>query len=169
MGTNIFKGVAERFLSMMKGSSASPRGRICYQVTRADGTVESFKPSNIVLATGLNMAAERLAVNTDGGAISHIAIGTVTDQHSLGSVNFGEVARKSATVTTSKMALIATNCWGGDSDSITGIPLGSAALVNNANSGEGTLLNMTNSLAVTLQASDVLRVQAEVYIGSHNL
>lgn len=141
---------------------------------RADGqggwnTLQSKRIDNIVLAVGLDFLAARAIANT-ASAMNYIAIGTITAQPSLGSTNFGEIARKAgALVASSKEVIILSNTWGGAADSLTGIALGSAVVANHASSGQGTYLNFSNSVAVTLQASDLLRIQAEISVGSHNL
>jgi hypothetical protein len=59
--------------------------------------------------------------------------------------------------------------WAGAADSLVGVPLASAASVNHANSGQGEILNIVNSVDATLQDSDFLKIQMEVQVGSHNL
>lgn len=144
-------------------------------IHRADGTVDDLViPKNIVTKDGLNAIAA-CALNQGTGVSSpafYLAIGTVTAAHSLGSTvtMFGEISRKTPSVrTTSKMTMIMAMTWQGAADSITGVALGSGAMVNHASSGLGTAFNLTNSINATLQTSDYLYLECDISIGSHNL
>lgn len=144
------------------------------RITYADGRVDDVVINNIVTKDGLNaLAFLGLAPGTGANsAFFYLAIGTVTAQHSLGSVvtGFGEISRKTPSIkASSKMTMIMAMTWAGNADSIAGVALGSAAMVNHASSGLGTALNLTNSVNATLQNSDFLLLQCEVQIGSHNL
>lgn len=157
------------------GTTSVPvRGRWSFQVFR--GVEGGFVPEpprmidNVVTAVGLNTLAALAYYGNTSSAFRYIAIGTVTAAASLGSTTFGEINRKvGATVTASNEVVILVNTFGGAADSLTGVALGSAAVTNHANSGQGQILNIVNSVDATLQASDLLRVQMEVQIGSHNL
>lgn len=144
-------------------------------VTRADGTIEDLViPKNVVTKDGLNaIAALAFGLGTGANsAAAYLAIGTVTAAHSLGSTvtMFGEISRKTPSVkTNSRMAMIMAMTWAGNADSITGVALGSAGMVNHASSGLGTAFNLTNSVNATLQASDHLYLECVINIGSHAL
>lgn len=123
---------------------------------------------NQVLAAGLNELA--LGAVNSRGLYNWIAVGTQTAAASLGSVWGGEVSRKQgATITTSKMTMILVSTWGGFADSVTSIALETAAICNNVNSGSGIPLNILTGVAATLANSDLLTLQMNFQIGSHNL
>ena len=152
-------------------NAVSVRGRWHFNITRADGSVESHTTENIVTKDGLNAIAARMVLNTTS-AFAYIAIGTATAAGSLGSVQggLGEVSRKLAsTIASSNEVAILVATWAGNADSLTGIALASAGIVNHASSGSGTFGNHVNSVSATLAASDFLRIQMEIQIGSHNL
>lgn len=141
-----------------------------WEVFREDGSVEKYRSDNTPVATGLNFAAQLLTGQVTS-YFNYISIGTVTAASSLGSANWGEVARKIASqLTNSKSLMIVANTWGGAADSLTGIVLSSGALTNHPNSGGGVALSIVNSVGgVTLQASDVLLTRSLVRISSHDL
>jgi hypothetical protein len=149
-------------------------GRIRRTITRFDGTEEETLVPNIVTKDGLNGIAELMlgdATGTNSG-FRYLIIGTATAAGSLGSVQggVGEVDRKiGATIASSNEVAILVATWAGNADSITGVALGTAAITNHANSGSGVFGSHVNSVDATLQASDFLKVQYEIQIGSHNL
>ena len=166
---NKFKGVCGKIADKV---DACGRWRIT--ITRADGSVEERLLPNIVTKDGLNaIAANMIGPGTGANsAFRYRAIGTVTAVASLGSVQggLGEVERKiGATIASSNEVAIIVATWAGDTDGLTGIVLGTAAIANHASSGSGILGNAVNSIAATLNASDFLKVQMEVQIGSHAL
>lgn len=152
----------------------SIRGRWRFTITRADGSIEEHLSDNIVTKDGLNVIAAN-AIGPGTGANSafrYLAIGTETDAGSLDSaqVGLGEVGRKiGATIASSNEVAILVATWAGDTDGLTGIALGSAGVLNHASSGSGAFGNHVNSVDATLQASDFLKVQMEIQVGSHNL
>ena len=177
MDRNTFE---ESLLSKFKKSvdggmdSLSVKGRWKFEITRADGTIEINEQYNIVTKDGLNAIAELMIGDATGtnSAFKYIAIGTATAAGSLGSVQggLGEVGRKiGATITSSNEVAILVATWAGDTDGLTGVALGSAGIINHASSGSGVFGNHVNSVDATLNASDFLKVQMEIQIGSHNL
>lgn len=146
-------------------------GRWKFTITRADGSIEEHENSNIVTKDGLNQLAA-LAVTAASSPFAYIAIGTATAAGSLGSVQggLGEVGRKiGATITSSNEVAILVATWAGDADSLTSVALGTAGIINHANSGSGVFGNHVNSVDATLNASDFLKVEMNIQIGSHNL
>jgi hypothetical protein len=130
---------------------------------------EYHKISNQVLAAGLNELAAKMIV-TSRPAYGWIAVGTQTAAGSLGSVWGGEVGRKAAaTLASSKMTCVLVATWGGAADSVTSLAMETAAIVNHANSGSGIPLNLLTGVAATLANSDLLSLQMNFAIGSHNL
>lgn len=156
------------------GNSVSVNGRWRFTITRANGTIEEYERKNIVTKDGLNAIAELMlgdATGTNSG-FKYIAIGTATAAGSLGSVQggLGEVSRKIAsTIASSAEVAILVATWAGNADGLTGIVLGSAGIVNHVSSGLGVFGNHVNSVSATLAASDFLKVQMEIQIGSHAL
>jgi len=165
--------ILDAFLA--QGEGVVPTARWHAEVNRANGNVERRELGNVITADGLNaMAAQMLNGLATGvnSPFSYIAVGTVTDVGSLGSVlgGIGEVGRKvGSTITTSKNAAIMVTSWGGAADSLTGVALGCAGIINHADSGSGTLGNHVTSLGITLADSDTLKLQCDVTVGSHNL
>jgi len=140
-----------------------------FEITRADGRIEKKEICNTMIAAGLNQSAKLLTSNTNSAFI-YLSVGTVSNPASLGSAEFGEVGRKAAsTATSSNETAILVTTWAGAADSLTGVALYSGASVNHADSGQGEILNIVNSVDVTLQDSDHLKIQMEVRVGSHNL
>jgi len=145
------------------------------EITRANGNIEHKRVHNIVTKDGLNAIAELMLGDASGtnSAFKYIVIGTVTAQGSLGSVQggIGEVTTRKlgATIASSNEVAILVATWAGDTDGLTGVALGSAGIGNHANSGSGILGSHVNSVDATLQASDFLKVQVEIQIGSHAL
>lgn len=156
------------------GSSVPVMGRWRRTITRFDGSVEETVLENIVTKDGLNAIAELMIGDATGtnSAFKYIIIGTATAQGSLGSVQggIGEVSRKiAATLASSNEVAVLVATWAGDTDSLTGIALGTAGITNHANSGSGVFGNHVNSVDATLNASDFLKIQCEIQIGSHAL
>ena len=153
------------------GDNISVMGRWKFEITRADGSIEKHECNNIVTKDGLNHIAN-LMVTAASSPFVYIAIGTATDAGSLGSVQggLGEVSRKiGATITNSNEVAILVTTWAGAADSLIGVALASAGVINHANSGSGVFGNHVNSVDATLNASDFLKVQMEIQIGSHAL
>jgi len=149
----------------------SLRGKWKFEITRADGSIEAYDSENIVTKDGLNHIAN-LMVTAASSPFAYIAIGTATAQGSLGSVQggLGEVDRKiGAVITTSNEVAILVATWAGAADGLTGVALGTAGIINHANSGSGIFGNHVNSIDATLNDSDFLKVQVEIQVGSHNL
>ena len=171
--SNKVKSIVDTFMNSVGGSIAV-HGKWKFTITRADGNIEEHECKNIVTKDGLDAIAELMLGDATGtnSAFKYIAIGTVTAQGSLGSVQagLGEVDRKiGATIASSNEVAILVATWAGQVDGLTGVPLGSAGIVNHVDSGEGIFGNHVNSVAATLADSDFLKVQMEIQIGSHNL
>jgi len=145
------------------------------EITRANGDIEHKRIKNIVTKDGLNAIAELMIGDATGtnSAFKYIVIGSVTAQGSLGSVQggIGEVTTRkiAATLASSGEVAILVATWAGNTDGLTGVALGSAGIANHASSGSGILGSHVNSVDATLQASDFLKVQVEIQIGSHAL
>lgn len=155
-------------------NAVNPIGTWRARVDRADGSIEETVLCNIVTKDGLNAIAAQMIGSPTGAnsSFQYIAVGTQTAAGSLGSVlsGLGEVTRKiGATITSSKSTAILVSTWAGNADSLTGVALASAGMINHADSGSGTLGSHVNSLDVTLQDSDFLTVTVEVQVGSHDL
>lgn len=167
------KDIVQKFREGMVNNVAV-KGKWKFTITRADGSIEEHENENIVTKDGLNAIAELMLGDATGAnsAFKYIIIGTVTAAGSLGSVQsgIGEVSRKiGATVASSNEVAILVATWAGNADGLTGVALGSAGITNHANSGSGVFGNHVNSVAATLAASDFLKVQMEIQIGSHAL
>ena len=168
------QNISERdILNEFLGDSIFAKGYAIVGIHRAkegggwhDG--EYHRIENQVLAAGLNELA--LGAVNSRAVYNWIAVGTQTAAASLGSTWGGEVSRKvGATLTTSKMTMILVSTWGGAADSVTSLALETAALCNHVNSGSGIPLNILTGVAATLANSDLLSLQMNFQIGSHNL
>jgi len=177
MDRNISKerSILDQFRGLTdQGDALAVRGKWKFTITRADGTIEQREVENIVTKDGLNAIAELMLGDATGtnSAFRYIAIGTATAAGSLGSVQggLGEVERKiGAVIASSNEVAVLVATWAGDADGLTGVALGSAMIANHANSGSGIMGNHVNSVDATLNASDFLKVQVEIQIGSHAL
>lgn len=154
---------------------ANVGGTAIVSIWRGNGGPYNTEPDEVrvlknqVLAAGLNELAAK-AIVTSRPAYSYIAVGSLTAAHSLGSTWSGEVSRKIGhTVASSKMTMVLVATWGGAADSVTSLALETATIVNHANSGSGIPLNVLTGVAATLGGSDVLSLQMNFQIGSHNL
>lgn len=165
--------ILAEFNAALDRSSVQPHAVWRNRITRADGSVEeSFIPHNVVTKEGLKaLASLGFGVSGANSPAAYLAIGTVTVPHSLGSsvTGFGEVSRKVPSIKASSYeVMIMAMTWAGALDNIAGVPFGSAAMVNHANSGLGIAFNLTNSVNATLQNSDFLLLQCELQIGSYD-
>lgn len=166
--------ITERDIYQQFLDAVGAKGQAFVEISRANPAGGWFEPehhqiNNQILAAGLNELAVKFTV-TSRPAYGWIAVGTQTAAGSLGSVWGGEVSRKAgATLTTSKMTGILVCTWGGSADSVTSVVLETATIVNHANSGSGIPFNLLTGVAATLANSDLLKLQMEVQIGSHNL
>ena len=134
---------------------------------------------NVLTAPGLNRIANRAIQATGTTPAWVLGVGTITAAASLDSVNFGDVVggRKSGMTNPASSGLVACQSrewfflnatWAGNADSLTGIALDSAAILDSTTSGSGIVFNIVNALGVTLQASDFLNLTARIRVGSHN-
>lgn len=167
---SIEEELLEKFKQMM-ADGVVPVGTWRRTIIRADGSTEEEVLLNVVTAAGMNALASR-GISDTTSPFGFLAVGTVTAQASLGSTvtQFGEVSRKAgATIASSNETLILVATWAGNTDGLTGVALGTGAIVNHSDSGQGTALSLVNSVDATLQASDFLKLQAEVQVGSHNI
>lgn len=130
---------------------------------------------NQLTAAGLNRIAARAVTATGNTPWYILGVGTLTAAASLDSTNFGEVANgRKASISTGATAqsrewIFMTATWAGNTDSMTGIALDSAAILCHASSGQGAVANIVNGLSVTLQASDFLFLTSRIRVGSHDL
>ncbi len=141
------------------------------KIVRGNGDIEEFHiPENIVTAEGLNQLA-LLGLTNGNSAFLYLAIGTETDAFSLGNVvgDLAEVGRAApVTIGTSEELMVMVSTWaGGLNSSLANVALGSAAMVNHADSGQGVTLNLTHSVNATLQSCDYLNLECRVRVGSH--
>jgi len=154
-------------LKMMERDGVVPIGQIRRTITRFNGEIDEVILPNIVTKDGLNvMAANIIGPGTGANSsFRYLVIGSVTAAGSLGSVQggIGEVGRKiGSTIASSNEVAILVATWAGDADGLTGVALGSAGVINHANSGSGTFGSHVNSVDATLQASDFLKLQYEI-------
>ena len=140
------------------------------EVVRVDGTIERKRVENTVTALGLNGAASRLLSDVTS-PFAYSAIGSGTSSAVMSETALvHEIARTLAsTRTNSGEVAISVSTYGGASDSITGVVINEAGLFNHVNSGQGVMFNRVSSLGITLANSDMLKLQVEVQVGSHDL
>lgn len=139
------------------------------EVHRANGSVEKKTLKNIVTANGLNLIANRLAVDTSS-KIGWMAIGSWATAPTLSTSAFGEISRKTgATVAQSREWVYIQATWGGAADSVTSSNLQQAALCNHQTSGSGKVVNIVEGLSTVLADSDFLNLTCRIRVGSHDL
>lgn len=168
---------------MVNGTIAPPSfdpiaiiGEWDVKIIREDGRIETKTLRNIVTRYGLNRIANRAVQATGTTPFFVIGVGTQTAAASLDSVQagLGEVIRKSSAIAganAQSREWIFMQCTvGGFSDSLTGVVLDSAAIMDHPNShaSTGILANQVNGLAVTLANSDLLDLTVRLRVGSHN-
>lgn len=171
------KNILDKFINSagrMVEDGVNVKGRWRFTITRADGSIEERIQDNIVTKDGLNAIAALMLgdATASNSGFRYLAIGTATAAGSLGSVQggLGEVGRKiGSIIASSNEVAIIVATWAGAADGLTSVALGSAGMINHANSGSGVFGNHVNSVDATLNASDFLKVQMEIQIGSHAL
>ena len=151
-------------------------GEFNAKIFRGDGTIEDKGwKRNIVTRYGLNRIARRAVDHNSTSAALYLSIGTVTAAQSLNAAitSYGEVGRKlslvGSTAATSREWFFMVATWGGASDSLSGVALGTAVITDHANSGQGSPWNIVEGLGVTLQQSDVLNLTGRIRVGSHDI
>lgn len=128
-----------------------------------DGKVKETRSlKNLIVATGVNYIADRMADAAEG-AMSHMAVGTGTtaaaaNDTALGTEN-GRVALTSTTQTNQNVVYVATFAAGTGTGAIT------EAGILNASSG-GTLLCRTVFSAVNKGANDTLQITWTVTVAA---
>lgn len=130
---------------------------------------------DLIVNVGRNYIARRIAggdsQTAPGSAMAYMCIGTGTGAASLAStLSTSEVLRKllaisSAGITASNV-YTAVATFGGAADSVTSLAIGEASIWNHASSGQGAMMQHVNFAAVTLAASDLLRLTLETNVGS---
>ena len=135
--------------------------------------IQDVERKNVVTYYGLNRIAYRMANYTNTIA-QYLVIGTVNVPNSLGSgqPQIGEISRKIAiTMIQSHEWFTGVATWAGNTDALTGITFDSAGLSDYASSSAttGILMNVSNGLGITLQASDYLNLTISIRCGSHNI
>ena len=135
------------------------------------GTVEHIREKNLIITPGMNFLASMISSQAIGAnsQMAYMAVGTnATAATVLQSMTLGEVVRKAfSVVSVGANSWSAVTTFGGGSDSIVGVTVAEALVVNAAASGTGIALNRAILGATfSLQNSDVAAVQFIIACGS---
>ena len=158
------------------GGHMNQDGTFKLQVFRATGdqTVPykaeaPFYSKNLFVNVGMDYLA-LFQSTTPGSVMNHMLVGTISTAATLSDVvgSMGEVARVTmATRTALNNILTEVATFGGNLHGITSVVLREVGVVNHAGSGpNGTLRSRSIFSAVTLAASDQLRIEYQTTCGS---
>ena len=140
-------------------------------ILRANGVVEDLDAIDLIVTTGRNYIAQRIAAGDSvNSAMAYTAVGTVSTAASLNNTTLtGEVKRKGTCINSTYSAanvFSAVSTYGGAADSISSLALVEAGVFNHASSGQGTMMQRVTFSSVTLADSDVLRIELQTNVGS---
>ena len=164
------------FQPIINGGNVDQNGIFKLQVFRATGDKQlPYRAEEPIFAKNLfvNEGMDYLAMfqsTTPGSVMNHMAVGTISTAATLTNVvgSMGEVARVTmATRIASANILTEVATFGGNLHGITSVVLREVGVVNHASSGpNGTLRSRSVFAAVTLAASDQLRIEYQTTVGS---
>jgi len=160
-----------RPLETMHDNSLFLKEIIKVDIYRASGIVESCDANDLIVTTGRNFIAQRIAAgDAVNSAMAYTAVGTVSTAAVLGNTTLtGEVKRKITCINSTYSAanvFSAVSTYGGAADSITSVQLTEAGVFNHAGSGQGTMMQRVTFSAVTLADSDIFRIELQTNVGS---
>lgn len=145
------------------------------QVFRATGNEQfpyraekAFYTPNLFVNQGMDYLAT-FQSTSPGSVMNHMAVGTISTAATLTDVvtTMGEVARVTmATRTATNNILTEVATFGGNLNGITSVVLREVGVLNHAGSGAGTMRSRSVFAAVTLAASDQLRIEYATTVGS---
>lgn len=158
-------------LETMSDNSLFLKEIIKVDIFRATGLVENCEANDLIVTTGRNFIAQRIAAGDSiNSAMAHVAVGTVSTAAVLGNTTLtGEVKRKGTCINSTYSAanvFSAVSTFGGAADSITSLQLVEAGVFNHASSGNGTMMQRVTFSSVTLADSDILRIELQTNVGS---
>jgi len=145
------------------------------QVFRATGNAQvPYKPEPAFYVKNLfvNQGMDYLAAfqsTSPGSVMNHMAVGTISTAATLTDVvtTMGEVSRVTmATRIAAANILTEVATFGGNLNGITSVVLREVGVFNHAGSGAGTMRSRSVFAAVTLAASDQLRIEYATTVGS---
>lgn len=144
-------------------------------VSRATGDAQfpyrdepSFYSKNLFVNQGMDYLA-MFQSTSPGSVMNHMAVGTISTAATLTDVvtTMGEVARVTmATRIASANILTEVATFGGNLNGITSVVLREVGVFNHSGSGAGTMRSRSVFAAVTLAASDQLRIEYATTCGS---
>ena len=146
------------------------RGEIHISVFRGDGKIEDHGIwPNLFVNEGMDYLADFQAT-TVTSVMNHMLVGTTSTAATLTDVvnSLGEVSRNTMATRTSAANILTEVCtFAGDADAITSVILREVGVTNDARSGNfGELRSRSIFSAVTLAASDFLRIEYQTTVGS---
>jgi hypothetical protein len=162
-------------MNKIDGGMIDQNGRFKLTVFRATGNAQiPYKAEPPIYAKNLfvNAGMDYLALfqsTTPGSVMNHMAVGTISTAATLTDVvtTMGEVARATmATRTAANNILTEVATFGGNLHGITSVVLREVGVLNHATSGNGTMRSRSVFAAVTLAASDQLRIEYQTTVGS---
>ncbi len=132
---------------------------------------ETICVNDLITTQGRIYLAKRIAGgDTVASAMAYMAVGTVTTAAALADTALtGEIKRKALSTNSTLAGTNLHTCvstFGGAADSISSIAITEAGIINHASSGSGTLFQRVTFAAVTLAASDLLKITLETNVGS---
>lgn len=133
------------------------------------GPDEVLCVNDLITTVGRTHIANRMcAGDTVASKMNYMAVGTVSTAAALANTALtGEVSRKALAVYSATSNLVSAVCtFGGAAESLTGIALVEAGILNHANSGNGDLMQRVTFSSVTLAASDIVKITLQTNVGS---
>ena len=165
----------DNFGKFINGGAIDQDGIYKLVVFRATGNPQvPYKPEPPIFAKNLfvNQGMDYLATfqsTAPGSVMNHMAVGTISTAATLTDVvtTMGEVARATmATRTATNNILTEVATFSGNLNGITSVVLREVGVLNHATSGNGTMRSRSVFAAVTLAASDQLRIEYQTTVGS---
>lgn len=129
-------------------------------------------PEDLIPTAGRVYLAKRInAGDLVVSAMAYMAVGTVSTAPALGDTTLtGEVKRKALAIGSclaGDQNWTAVCTFGGAADTLTGVNLQEAGIMNHASSGQGTMFQRVLIGATTLQDSDLVKVSLVTNVGSN--
>jgi hypothetical protein len=139
------------------------KGRVEFQLLRADGSEDRWEIDNLVVTTGKTVIADRMKAVPAMSAMTHMSIGTGGTAPAVGDAALAaEIARVALAGTAVAAAVITYTASFG-----VGIGTGAVVEAGLFNSGAGgQMLARTTFPVVNKQAGDILNVTWTVTVGS---
>lgn len=159
---NIFNNITQDGVFKIQVFRATGNAQFPYQAEKAQFV------KNLFVNQGMDYLAS-FQSTSPGSVMNHMAVGTISTAATLTDVvtTAGEVARVTmATRTATNNILTEVATFGGNLHGITSVVLREVVVANHAGSGQGAIRSRSVFAAVTLAASDQLRIEYQTTVGS---